>query len=276
MYSATNFSLNAGDPSNLTIGGVLVNSLVCPSDLQNQSVVLNPTQSQTTTPPGWSWYNIYPLPPGNWTQAFSSYGGNAGSFTFGFCNLMEPTIFTQHNGTIYNDSSVTIASVTDGTSNTFLFGERAKGRMFVIDPYYCISDSQWNVGRYFDTLVSALYPINLSISLNNLTAFNLYNYYAPTSAGSFHPGGANFGLCDGSVRFIKNSISSWPFNTGNNDGDGDAIPDNTTRVTLTATAPYSRTGYYLQNSLNGINAQLGVYQQLSTRNGGEIVSSDSY
>ena len=146
MYNAANFSLNAGDPANLTIGGVQVNSLICPSDIQNQSVALSATQAQTTTPPGWSWYNIYPLPAGTWNQAFTSYGGNAGTFAFGFSNLMSPTVNSAYSGTIYNDSSVTIAAITDGTSNTFLFGECAKGRMFVIDPYYCVSDSQWNVG----------------------------------------------------------------------------------------------------------------------------------
>ena len=123
MYNAANFSLNAGDPSNLTIGGVQVSSLVCPSDLQNQTIPLPATQSQTSTAPGWSFYNIYPLPPGTWTQAFSSYGGNAGTFTFGFNNQMMPAVLAAFNGTIYNDSSVTIAQITDGTSNTFAFAE---------------------------------------------------------------------------------------------------------------------------------------------------------
>jgi hypothetical protein len=54
------------------------------------------------------------------------------------------------------------------------------------------------------------------------------------------------------------------------------MPDNTTYTPVYATAPAIKTGYYLLNSKNNIPAQLGVYQQLSTRNGGEVISSDSY
>jgi hypothetical protein len=61
-------------------------------------------------------------------------------------------------------------------------------------------------------------------------------------------------FCDGSVRFVKNSISSWTFNGANPIG-----------VTLAS---------FIYTVAPG--TQIGVWQQLSTRNGGEVISSDQY
>ncbi len=54
------------------------------------------------------------------------------------------------------------------------------------------------------------------------------------------------------------------------------MPDFTTFVTVPATAPAIKSGTYLQNSNANGAAVLGVYQQLSTRAGGEVISADAY
>lgn len=176
---------------------------------------------------------------------------------------------SQQNGAVIIDQAVTLASITDGTSNTFVFGEKAHGYFAIYDKTYQNCDTVWSSGLYFDTMFTTTYPPNLptvntpGLSLNGSPS---YSYYYATDATSYHPGGLNFAFCDGSVRFIKNTINSWTFMTGAADSYGDAIPDGTTYNASTiiwganATSPY----------------RFGVYQALSTRNGGEVISSDSY
>jgi hypothetical protein len=53
-------------------------------------------------------------------------------------------------------------------------------------------------------------------------------------------------------------------------------PDLWRRSLARRSGPKTRPGYYLQKSSHQGNAQLGAYQQLSSRTGGEVVSSDSY
>ncbi len=272
MYNATNFNLTSGDNANITINGLQIRSLVCPSDPQSDPYPMPAVRSQAGTAgsPGWSFNNIYPLPAGNWRQAFTSYAANAGTFAFGYSKLSDTALLSYYNGTIYGDSAVSIAAITDGMSNTIAFGEHSRGVLFKTDPAYAISDGSWNSGRYYDTLFSTLYPLNLGNG-NNANIKNSA-YYDPECASSYHPGGANFAFCDGSVKFLKNTIQSWSFNAGNADSFGDSMPDGTTFASSTVTAPFTKAASYLVNN----SAVLGVYQRLSTRAGGEIVSSDQF
>jgi prepilin-type processing-associated H-X9-DG protein len=146
---------------------------------------------------------------------YTSYAGNTVSFPFG--------------------SSRRFADITDGTSNTFLLGEKTHAGL---SGQYLL-DWHWWPSLREDTLFSASYPLNayrrLSGSWRNSTAVS--------GASSLHPGGANFAFADGSIRFIKETISARNFDPRRNP---------------VWTGP------------------TGTYEALATYNGGEVISADAY
>jgi len=102
-------------------------------------------------------------------------------------------------------------TVSDGESNTFLLGEHAPS----IDRFW----GWWDWPTHKDTRV----PVRMTSSLYYTTHGNgmpgtcttpstfgpssLRSDCAFNSVNSFHPGGANFLFCDGSVRFLTYTIN---------------------------------------------------------------------
>ncbi len=257
MYNATNFNLTRYNIENITIAGVKVASLSCPSDLTDSVPILLPAAK------GYNFGYDNTVPSGVYNQAFTSYGGCSGTYMSKYyigINSTNPTqVLAQMNGLIYNESCVKIAQIIDGPSNTFLFGERAKSLLVYVYPAYAVSDGSWNSGQWNDTMVSTFYPLNIAMS----SVGQRFQYFGPSAASSLHPGGANFAFGDGSVRFIKNSISSWTFLKGNITSYGDAVPDG---------IKFDDTNWLFTD----YGANTGVYQQLSTRNYAEVIPGDSY
>jgi prepilin-type N-terminal cleavage/methylation domain-containing protein/prepilin-type processing-associated H-X9-DG protein len=113
------------------------------------------------------------------------------------------------------------ASITDGLSNTLLDGEVIQGQGTISQFGGTYADDRGNIQQGYASGISAYLPPNSS--LPDSTSFTGCNYpyqnNPPCTLGfsyyyaarSRHPGGVNVGLCDGSVRYIKNSIglATW-------------------------------------------------------------------
>lgn len=103
-----------------------------------------------------------------------------------------------------------IADITDGTTNTFLLSER---RLTVSGPRYTGAILFGRMNNSDAQLVfHACWPINTP----NNPSTNMFNAAANDPAckrhnvSSAHPGGAQFAMCDGSVRFISETIATNP------------------------------------------------------------------
>ena len=258
LYNAINITLGPYQLRNNTFPGVGITTLWCPSDAQIQGLRYFEQSA------GWDGTTI--------GICYTSYRGVCGTFmnnsgtpaieqqilpalTGMFPDIGGPTWY---NG-LPSQPPVRIAAVTDGTSNTMLFGESAQGKLSQVgcDAYGdCPFEGQgwWADADWGDSTMSTFYPPNLkgadvTILPGNCDPASI----AGESATSFHPGGCNFAFADGSVKFIKDSINSWNWA---------AVQPLQNATTCIPTLPLGITN--------------GVYQALSTRNGGEVISSDQY
>lgn len=239
LYNAVNFQISIYRYANQTVHAARVGALFCPSD------------------PEISWNRVYPrpyldIPAGRFETAATSYAGCAGVW---YHYSEKPDVLRnltrQDNGLFYTLSAVRFAEIRDGLSQTFLLGERDFARLEdrLKRPYYW-----WFDGYFGDTLFWTLSPINTTATFRGAGfATELDPRFG--AAGSHHPGGSNFAFADGTARYVKQSIDSWPVTST------DARPSGLTGD--------PRSGYVVPPGL-----RMGVYQALSTRAGGEPIPSE--
>jgi prepilin-type N-terminal cleavage/methylation domain-containing protein/prepilin-type processing-associated H-X9-DG protein len=173
-------------------GATIIPTFLCPSDAAVKQTV---------------WKNHNDL----FFFGANTYGANAGIVAFFWDNMTQDGVF-------YINSRVHITDIKDGTSNTFLFGERNR-----IDLTYGKLSNTLNNGQLvelqnrtgwawanelggFDYLFGATRtkPINWVIPLETVKdrGFILQDDRLMVY-GSQHSGGANFCFADGSVRFVS-------------------------------------------------------------------------
>jgi prepilin-type processing-associated H-X9-DG protein len=272
IYNSVNFNYNIYDQPNTTVSGVGVNVLWCPSD----PVITNlqftyPANTVVAGVPLTMYYSSYAANAGDFLQ----YAGITGNFPQANFTCQFGTGFpaTQSNGVIYMLSSVSIAGVTDGTSNTMLASERAHGNFPPQDQF---SWNWWTSGNYGDTMFTTYYPMNPFNKIVDFCCLDSGPDAYVAAASSFHPGGANFAFADGSVKFLKDSIQSWQIqSTGGTqttwDQSGNLVVPSGNGYPVGVSRDPNTAAYLFAPGM-----KVGVYQALATRNGGEVVSSDQY
>ncbi len=250
LWNSINTSLHINTCFNSTIQNVGNSWMWCPSDpLVSQSLDTYGPGDFSGWCPGqhvFMRFSSYPGCAGLWQAV--PYSANLNS-TGSAASLLQNQISNQF-GIIIQFQKVTIASITDGTSNTIMTGEFAYGKMNQAD---LICWHWWTSANYGDTMFIAQFGINPV--LKNVDD----GYMFPISASSFHPGGANFGFADGSVKFIKSSVASW------------SPPSGSFPAPIVGTGPGGQPPYSVVGRV-----ALPTYQALTTRAGGEVVTSDGY
>ncbi|QEH34823.1 Type II secretion system protein G precursor [Aquisphaera giovannonii] len=253
IYNATNFSLAYFFPANYTIAGTGFSTLFCPSD--PSAFATNPLQYG---PPTYmQFHSHYSGVVGPW-NAWGAVAGPTG------LPITDPALPTYAKGTIIAGGNIRVSSVTDGTSNTMMYTENGHGVFTQSSQGYL---HQWNVGQPTDWCLETRFPPNWGRHYSdpaNDPSNTALAQWAAYDAMSFHPGGVNAAFCDGSVRFLKDTIDSWTIPAPQING----LPTGTSRASAPGGEDYGLTV--------ATGAKVGVYQALSTRAGGEVLSADQY
>jgi prepilin-type N-terminal cleavage/methylation domain-containing protein/prepilin-type processing-associated H-X9-DG protein len=269
LFAAWNQEISMFTDQNETVSGSINSTLWCPSDSEVEGAIwtYDPGQIYNTLPHRMR-YTSYAVCYGMWTgsptgspgdsaqrrRALHQQNGVIVSAGYGAagCALLPGRCGVDKNNTKIGD-------IKDGTSNTLLVSERAHGLLSKDDyvPGSFYDWHWWTSGNYGDTAFNAFYPINPQKRLDNFPGNDQAGAFI-NAASSFHPGGVNAAFCDGSVRFVKDTIDTWAF-------------DRAAGLPIGVTKEAGSSVFIMAP-----NTKVGVWQRLASKNGGEVISADQF
>ena len=140
-----------------------------------------------------------------------SAGGHGVTSFYGSYHDAEAPIDVASNGVLYLNSHVRAEDIPDGASHTILIGEARIDRASL----GWISGTKASL-RNGGTPLNGPQPIPTKLIPDPVGGFS-----------SYHPGGADFVMCDGSVKFFKSSMTGPVYAQLINRKDGGLLSDGT-------------------------------------------------
>jgi prepilin-type N-terminal cleavage/methylation domain-containing protein/prepilin-type processing-associated H-X9-DG protein len=221
LYSAINFDQTYDDPQNTTASRMTLSVLYCPSEVVPPSLPDGHGGNEGVTNYGnleGDWYVWWLTGPENRSAFSPNLSRRFAQFSDGLSNTM-----------IFGETQVSHHQLRKCNSNGGLtptsFPDTIQSPAFIASMVSQCSETaqahqKWANGKvFFNGLTTALTPNTKVLLPGDPNSYDLVTHdenqggatFAALTADSYHPGGVNVLLADGSVRFIKDSIdgATW-------------------------------------------------------------------
>jgi prepilin-type N-terminal cleavage/methylation domain-containing protein/prepilin-type processing-associated H-X9-DG protein len=226
VFNAANFAMNKENPENSTVISLTVAVFLCPSEVNiipsSHDYGISGVSSYGASSGDWFVWggfsgpeNRYAFGPNRARRHADFTDGLSGTMLFGEVKTYVPSFICDGNGlaNIKDPRNMPEPTADPATVAPEYFTGSCR--------FYALAHTEWSDGNVHSSGMTAAWTPNriilgtvsrsLDIDLNGINEEAGGPTFAAMTSRSFHPGGVNVLMGDGSVRFVKNSIqgATW-------------------------------------------------------------------